>query len=145
MSGSDDPEPPTKEVLLESPPGVDLMLDAHTLGLDDDRAYPGTVQELLSAAADSIERFGHNKRAMGNTTYGFCVHGAFDHAIWNVGRGERFSADVIREAIGRLCRSIGTRSTIAWNDAPERTGHEVVVAMRAAAQWQPPQEQAEQP
>ena len=103
----------------------------------------GSASELLTGAADAIERFGHQKHTMGHTGIGFCLHGAMDYVAWRVDAGQRFTTPVMRDAAARLARVVGTNATIGWNDDPARTKEEVVAALRQAAQWQPPQEQPE--
>jgi hypothetical protein len=104
--------------------------------------------EILSKAADLIEPEGawtqgaYSKDRRGNPcplslrSVCWCAEGA----IAAISRADH---EVTHNALTFLRKQIGTRASIAWNDAPERTQAEVVSALRKSASLAKEQEHSD--
>jgi len=103
------------------------------------------ADEVLDAAADAIDKYGHAKHALGDKWFGMCAQGAmlfacYGRAQWPKGMrftatGERLLAPELHRAMRALQEShrAQIRYTSDWNNAPERTQDEVTSTMRAVA------------
>jgi hypothetical protein len=103
-----------------------------------------TAAEILTEAADLIERHGHCKGAFVSPDGRFCAGGAMRVAAGVMDRSGRtvdvdldakwaaldVAAHAFRSHLGRVVAAV---DTITWNDAPGRTQDQVVAALREAA------------
>lgn len=87
-------------------------------------------RELMLKAADLIEKHGHAKGSYTDARGGYCFMGALHVAETGDTMGTN---GLSSEACHRVMKHIGSRGFIDWNDAPERTGAEVVGIMRRVA------------
>lgn len=94
------------------------------------------VARLLLEAADLIEHHGHTKNQLYGPDGSMCLMGALEkaRAVKDVDSyaamqgAARAVADTLK--LGWYCPIV---DAVEWNNAPERTGAEVVDAMRQAA------------
>lgn len=102
----------------------------------------GKVAEVLEKAAEVIETRGHTKEQYVNANGAVCAMGAIRTAAWGrvlylaKGITEEQSALHDRAAIevGRHLAREGCNVVITeWNDAPDRTGEEVVDTFKLVA------------
>lgn len=97
------------------------------------------VADLLDAAADAIEKYGHTKYVGGNKDVGFCTIGA----VTAVACEPVFSRDshpcsrILRhQALDTVATVAGLTSFVSiprWNDEDERTQQDVLDVLRKAA------------
>ena len=102
------------------------------------------VADVLFNAADLLEKHGHIKHERGNEHVGMCFLGALDTAQ---GRARYSGGDTLLtyEAAEAVAQSLGLKLDVQhqesdyrhamanWNNAGERTGQEVIDAMRSTA------------
>lgn len=96
------------------------------------------TSEILTRAADLIDKRGHAKRTYQSPDGALCVRGAIVKAVslrFSFKRSSLTPA-AATVAITALRRHVGflPAGEISWNDAPERTKAEVVTALRGAAE-----------
>jgi hypothetical protein len=83
-----------------------------------------TTADILDAAADAIETYGHAKGTYGDEHRGFCAMGAIKFAAAADRAKELFALHAFQEALGR--------SNMAdWND--DTTAFDVIDLMRHTA------------
>jgi hypothetical protein len=94
------------------------------------------TSEILTRAADLIDKRGHAKRAYQTSDGALCLRGAVIKAVSLRFSFKRCSLTpaAAQVAIAAFRRHIGCYGEITWNDAPERTKEEVVTALRGAAE-----------
>ena len=101
---------------------------------------PETWRELLLRAADEIERRGHAKRVMQDDYGQVCFWGALNYA--DHGHPQFPTSNLAIQASENFCAwrrgdmANPDSSNITWNDAPWRSGLEIVATMRACAREQ---------
>lgn len=90
---------------------------------------------LLLEAADLIERHGHTKNQLYDDKGSLCFLGALYGAKGNdsLDADARAAASAVRTVVGLIPEGLDINVVVLWNNAPERTGAEVVDAMRRAA------------
>lgn len=104
---------------------------------DWDKANDNPVSKLLLGGAAMIEKHGHAKYILKDDKGSLCFMGAL-FAV------QGYVPEKAVEAAKATCKAVGISwnvdfpSTsvgriVDWNNAPERTGQEVIDAMRAAA------------
>lgn len=92
------------------------------------RKSPSKTAQVLLAAAEAIETYGHVKGDLGNASYGFCVVGALCFVAEDSKYLDAYSAFTAH------IQSISEFSLVStWNNAPERTKQEVVSELRKLA------------
>jgi hypothetical protein len=102
----------------------------------------GEAAQLLRDAASTIEQYGHTKNEYGDTERGFCARGALWYgAIKFVQRGNFPVALMLDEAylvasgaLSEVIQEAGFFTVPVWNDRPERTGEDVILAFKQAAE-----------
>lgn len=92
-----------------------------------------TPIDILRMAADLIEEKGHLKHQLFDSTGAMCVNGA----MWFAARKEKdlFLAanEILGKSIGVSKNFLGFWDLPGWNNAPERTGEEVIAKLRETA------------
>jgi hypothetical protein len=116
-----------------------------------DKQTPTLMSKLLDTAADLIEQYGHTKKQLYGKDGSMCFMGAIHRAedmvasSGKIMRGE--AAEHVMKAMGMVAASYPGMDTyefyrhrpdpvmtmVEWNNAPERTGQEVIDAFRLAA------------
>lgn len=97
-----------------------------------------TPEEILLKAADDIATNGHYKGnyfAGGDRANGpACALGAIDRATYGRGlRTDFHPSPLLASALHLLAKEIGVSNIADWNDAPETTAEDVILAMKRAA------------
>lgn len=81
-------------------------------------------RQALLDAADYMERHGHCKFVLQDSGGAVCLQGALNEVCGFV---------QMVFLIHHVEKFLGVTNAVAWNNEPERTGAEVVAAMRACA------------
>lgn len=99
------------------------------------------VGDLLNRAADLIEKHGHTKHTLVNKEDGsMCFMGAMYQAhssAWTYDpamiEAVEITARMLKLRYDGGYETTALRAVVDWNNHPDRTGAEVIAAMRAAA------------
>lgn len=100
---------------------------------------PTTPSAVMRRAADLIEEKGHTKGQLIDSNGSMCVNGALWNALGGFATPNR---DLFLETTKILAKAIGigmhpywtqTYDLPGWNNAPERTGEEVIAKLREVA------------
>lgn len=102
------------------------------------------MNEVLAKAAELIGEFGHRKKDLGGEDRGFCAQGAICYAV--SGDMSSYVDERVREATTTLAVSLGHEPgpgafdlddswghNVEWNNAPERSAEDVILALKRAA------------
>ena len=102
-----------------------------------DRPQINPIADLLNRAANLIETRGHTKYELVSRSGAMCFMGALNEAM-----GSRHIHKGFEDAALATCKLLGISKgdgfrdidvVINWNNAPERTGQEVIDVMRQTA------------
>lgn len=106
---------------------------------DWNKSQQNPVADLLLRGAYLIEKYGHTKGELKNENGAMCFMGAL---VEGEPRSESLqwpkviedAAEITVKAINLELDNDYITTIVDWNNAPERTGEEVIAAMRLAAQ-----------
>lgn len=104
------------------------------------------VSKLLRDGADHMEKHGHTKGQLQDDNGSVCFLGALYAARgrMNVIDGVSDVTDIVQSVMNiPFHRNGSVYAMVAWNNAPERTGEEVIAAMRLAADYAETKETAD--
>lgn len=102
------------------------------------------ISDVLLKAASLLEQHGHAKKTMRATDGSMCAMGA----LWCADSGNTYTLKdrgLMDDAALAICKALNLQmdradwrkppvvAIVQWNNAPERTGQEVIDAMRLAA------------
>lgn len=91
------------------------------------------INQLLLNAADLIEKHGHCKGQLYNEKGQMCLMGALNRVHQNYVPQVDATAKVAA-VLGLSYVGTAVIAVVDWNNAPERTGQEVIDVLRLAAQ-----------
>lgn len=94
-------------------------------------------RQLLLDAADYMETHGHCKGNFENTLGQVCFYGALKKVCgWDTETHNVLTPDekiLFMDAVCKVKLCFPGRDMVVWNDAPERTGEDVIAVMREVA------------
>lgn len=122
-----------------------MLVDPNWNKTDKVRTFASTI---LSRAADLIEQYGHVKKSRGDKAHGFCLIGAIEESLKELGQNTNKSDLTFCDYVGvqmKVAPYVGPTwapnptiherafAAVEWNNQPTTTPEEVIRALRETA------------